>query len=107
MPCGGSVSGWWQVSTELRRPDDHAHSLSTVVRAGRTVALAAVISPLLRWIIIYYSVPAGHPWTRACPHCRSRIGVTNRGPLYATARCGRCRAQVGAPPWSVEVGSLV
>jgi leader peptidase (prepilin peptidase)/N-methyltransferase len=91
------------VSTELRNPDDHARSPSTVVRAGRIVALIAVISPLVRWIIVYYSVPAGHPWSRACPHCGSRIGVTNRRPLFAMARCGRCRTRVGAPPWSVEV----
>jgi leader peptidase (prepilin peptidase)/N-methyltransferase len=64
--------------------------------------LAIAIAPMVRWAVVYCSVPAGQEWQRACRHCETRIGMNNWRPLTPPGRCQHCRRRVGAPPWSVE-----
>ncbi|GAA1735482.1 A24 family peptidase [Luedemannella helvata] len=95
--------------------------------------LAAVIGPLLRGLIVRYSVPyadapdgdvsndgdgsredvSARPpaWRRECPACCQALpgagwrGVA--GPLAPTGRCPRCTARLGPAPWVVEIVAAV
>jgi leader peptidase (prepilin peptidase) / N-methyltransferase len=74
------------------------------------IALLAVgglaIGPVLRFLIVWLSVPAGEPWRQACPACAAPLRLTaSAGPpaLRPGGRCAGCRVRLGPPPFSVEV----
>lgn len=70
--------------------------------AGRwRLAAASLVAPVLRWLVVVHSVPAGHSWRDRCPDCGT--------PLLRVAspagRCAGCGQRQGARPWLVEAAT--
>ncbi|MGB2570400.1 prepilin peptidase [Micromonospora citrea] len=64
---------------------------------------ALALTPPLRLAVARYAVPPGSPARTGCDGCGAPLGPGGPGTGPA-ARCPRCRARIGAPPGSVEVG---
>src|SRR6266508_74974 len=95
------------MSADPRNAADRAGTLSRLGRLWRIVALAAAVSPLVRWAIFHHAVPPGQPWRLACSHCGLQVGASNWRPLTPVGRCGRCQHRLGPPSWSVEIMLIV
>ncbi|MFC8846735.1 MULTISPECIES: prepilin peptidase [unclassified Micromonospora] len=92
----------------LRQPPVPAPTPPTPERPSR-VRLTALLAgtPLLRLAVARYAVPPGEPDRVACPRCGTLFGLARPWPaLGPTARCGGCRARVGAPAGTVELAAL-
>ncbi|MFC3503719.1 prepilin peptidase [Micromonospora krabiensis] len=75
-------------------------------RAGAVLAVLAVV-PLLRLAVLRDAVPPGQPSAAGCGACGAPVSLRRAWPaLGPLARCGRCRARVGAPPFAVELALL-
>lgn len=80
-------------------------STPTAIRhRPRQLGYALAITPLLRWLIVHHSVPAGQRWRTGCPVCASALWPAACTP---SGRCRTCQARVGAPPFAVELAALV
>lgn len=67
------------------------------------VAAALLLTPLLRWLVAWYTAPA----TRRGPSCRecdTELWPRSCGP---TGRCFTCRSPVGAPPYLIEALTIL
>ncbi|MEV6691086.1 A24 family peptidase [Micromonospora sp. NPDC051196] len=61
-------------------------------------------TPLLRYAVARHAVPPGADRRSGCDACGTTIGLDQPWPaLGPTARCGNCRARIGAPPATVEL----
>jgi leader peptidase (prepilin peptidase)/N-methyltransferase len=60
------------------------------------------VTPLLRWLIISYAIPAAPTDRRRCAHCAARLWP---GACTPSARCPDCRTRVGPPPYTVEIAA--
>ncbi|MGC5031484.1 prepilin peptidase [Micromonospora sp. DT229] len=66
------------------------------------------LTPLLRYAVARHAVPSGTERRSGCDACGTPIRLDQPWPaLGPTARCGTCRARVGAPPVTVELVTLV
>ncbi|WP_262283449.1 prepilin peptidase [Micromonospora sp. MA102] len=73
-------------------------------RPGVRLLAALAVVPLLRLAVARYAVPPGVPDRVGCDRCGVPIGLDRPLPaLGPAARCGSCRARVGAAPLVVEV----
>lgn len=73
---------------------------------GRVVAVP--VTPLLRWAVLVHSVPAGEPWRRSCLHCDAPLlHPSALGALGPAGRCPQCQRRVGAPPYLLELTTVV
>ncbi|SCF27050.1 leader peptidase (prepilin peptidase) / N-methyltransferase [Micromonospora carbonacea] len=89
----------------LRRPPLPAPAPGRLSRVRLTATLAG--TPLLRLAVARYAVPPGEPDRTACARCGTPLGLDRPWPaLGPAARCGGCRARVGAPPGTVELAAL-
>ncbi len=70
--------------------------------AGRWLA-AVLVAPVLRWLVVVHSVPGGQPWRDRCPEC----GAPPSPVASPSGRCTGCGRRQGAPPWLVEVATVV
>lgn len=70
----------------------------------RRWALAALVTPPLRWAALVHTVPGGQPWRTGCPHCDTPFSVR---PLLPPARCDGCGAQIGPRPYLLELVTLL
>lgn len=61
---------------------------------------AAVVTPLLRWLIVHHTVSAGQPWQTRCEACTAAVWPAACTPV---GRCGTCRVPLGAPAYLLEV----
>ncbi|TCB94475.1 prepilin peptidase [Micromonospora zingiberis] len=62
------------------------------------------LTPLLRYAIARHSVPPGTDRRSGCDSCGTPISLDHPWPaLGPAARCGNCRARIGAPPATVEL----
>ncbi|MFI7604667.1 prepilin peptidase [Micromonospora sp. NPDC049366] len=63
--------------------------------------------PLVRLAVLRNAVPSGGPPAAGCGACGASVSLRRAWPALAPpARCGRCRARVGAPPFTVELAVL-
>ncbi|WP_433689194.1 prepilin peptidase [Micromonospora carbonacea] len=89
----------------MRRPPLPARAPGRLSHVRLTATLAG--TPLLRLAVARYAVPPGEPDRTACPRCGTPLGLDRPWPaLGPAARCGGCRARVGAPPGTVELAAL-
>ncbi|MFI2662294.1 prepilin peptidase [Micromonospora carbonacea] len=89
----------------MRRPPLPAPAPGRLSRVRLTATLAG--TPLLRLAVARYAVPPGEPDRTACARCGTPLGLDRPWPaLGPAARCGGCRARVGAPPGTVELAAL-
>jgi leader peptidase (prepilin peptidase) / N-methyltransferase len=64
------------------------------------VGYAAVVFPMLRWLVACHAVPSGQPRMYRCPVCGKALWPAVCGP---SGRCRHCRTRVGAPPYLLEI----
>jgi len=60
------------------------------------------VTPLLRWLIIGYTIPSPPTDRRRCVRCAARLWP---GACRPSARCPDCRTPVGPPPYTVEIAA--
>lgn len=60
------------------------------------------VTPLLRWLIIGYTIPSPPTASRRCVRCAANLWP---GACRLSARCPGCRTQVGPPPYTVEIAA--
>ncbi|AEB42241.1 peptidase A24A prepilin type IV [Micromonospora maris AB-18-032] len=90
-------------TTESARPDD----IPPTPARRRPMAVLA-LTPLLRYAVARHAVPTGTDRRSGCDACGTPIGLDRPWPaLGPTARCGTCRARIGAPPFTVELVTVV
>lgn len=79
------------------------------VNWARWVTAAITVTPLLRWLVLVHSVPPQTPWRDACPSCSAPVSPSagSSRALRPRARCGSCAQRVGAPPYALEVVTLL
>jgi leader peptidase (prepilin peptidase)/N-methyltransferase len=119
MASAGTAASWQALtppmSLALVNPSIDEMTFRTSVQRRSTAAVilraafcVLATTPLLRWAVLYHSVPAGEPWLRTCPRCAVSIGPHGdlRG-LSPLARCGNCRHSLGPPPWTLEAATVV
>ncbi|MEU6021154.1 prepilin peptidase [Micromonospora sp. NPDC048871] len=72
------------------------------------MAAGLTLIPLLRYAVARHAVPPGTERRSGCAACGTPIRLDRPWPaLGPTARCGTCRARIGAPPGTVELVTLV
>jgi leader peptidase (prepilin peptidase)/N-methyltransferase len=78
---------------------------SRIVLSRRRLAQLITLTPILRWLVIRLSAPAGEPPRTNCPACGIRLDVLSpaTGP---TGRCA-CGHRVGPPPFSIEAVAVI
>jgi leader peptidase (prepilin peptidase)/N-methyltransferase len=110
-PVAGSLhrAGWGRPVVIMKLPSVIASRGSG--RAGPPAVFRLLaglaLAPLLRLIIATHSVPAGRGRRVACDGCATPLGFPHGlRPFSPVARCTRCRARIGAPPYTVEVALL-
>lgn len=75
---------------------------------GKAALCTLLVTPLLRWAVVAYSVPVGRPLRRRCPRCASPLGPAgDLGALTPSARCGMCWQRMGPAPWALELVVVV
>jgi leader peptidase (prepilin peptidase) / N-methyltransferase len=71
---------------------------------GAVVGAAA--GPVVRAVLVYFSVPVAAPWRTACPSCGARIvptDVRSLARVRPSGRCRECHERVGPPTLVVEL----
>jgi leader peptidase (prepilin peptidase)/N-methyltransferase len=73
----------------------------------RWLAAAALVTPLLRWVVLVHSVAPGQPWRTGCPHCGAPLAPpADLRRLLPGAQCGACGRPAGAPAYLLEPVTL-
>ncbi|WP_433530651.1 prepilin peptidase [Micromonospora sp. CA-263727] len=98
--AAGPAAGGSRIDTA---PQESA--VPTRRRGQRPLAILAV-TPLLRYAVARHAVPPGTDRRSGCDACGAPIGLDHPWPVLGpAARCGNCRARVGAPPATVELAT--
>ncbi|WP_328384362.1 prepilin peptidase (plasmid) [Micromonospora zamorensis] len=71
--------------------------------------LTVAVTPIQRLLVLRHAVTAGSPMSTGCGRCGAAVALRSERwwALLPPGRCERCRQPVGAPPYLLEIATVV